>query len=336
MVNCLLFMIQQNTRLKSIPSYFMQLNLRLNPAILVFSACLLCSSSSFATSLTLELINQELATQEARFSDIVEGAEKSVRWYKGVKQTELALVYLHGFSASPKELSPVTEQLADKLGANIYYARLTGHGRSSEAMAEASVQDWLNDTEQAWQIGQLIGKRVVFISVSTGGTLAAWLGVQGFAQEMAINILISPNFGVASRSAGIVRWNWGFRLAKWLTGPTREFTPQSELHAKYWTYRYPLKAVVPMIKLVDQVQDQDYDQTTIDTVMIYSPDDAVIRPDRIQQIAKQMRKAKVELIEFTESTDPYQHVLAGDAVSPESNQAMIELLYGIIKGKRGW
>ena len=48
------------------------------------------------------------------------GAESAVEWAVGeAKPTELCVVYLHGWGASPPELSPVPEQLAAALGANL-------------------------------------------------------------------------------------------------------------------------------------------------------------------------------------------------------------------------
>ena len=47
------------------------------------------------------------------------GAESAVTWAEEAKPTELCVVYLHGWGASPPELSPVPEQLAAALGANL-------------------------------------------------------------------------------------------------------------------------------------------------------------------------------------------------------------------------
>ena len=48
------------------------------------------------------------------------GAESAVTWaVEEANPTELCVVYLHGWGASPPELSPVPEQLAAALGANL-------------------------------------------------------------------------------------------------------------------------------------------------------------------------------------------------------------------------
>ncbi len=298
----------------------------------LFSAYSLSSGTTAATTLSddLEGLEGYLLNQESKHTDIVRGTEKSIRWFDGTRKTQVSIVYIHGFSASAGELSPVTELLADEIGANVFFTRLAGHGRSGEAMAEANIEKWLNDTKEAWEIGSMIGDQVIIVSASTGGTLASWLAAQPFAEDMLANIMISPNFGIASRVGEIVRWGWGLRLAKWVNGPYRGFTPQNELHKLYWTERYPMEALVPMIHLVDQVVDQDHSVTQIPHLMVYSPNDQVIRVDRILSISEQMENATVELVEFTDSSDPYQHVLAGEACSPATTAKMVSLLKNYI------
>jgi len=116
-----------------------------NLIIVVFCALalILSTNTGATTRLELDSIEQMLQQSEAKFSDIVKGAEKHITWYDATGQpTPISLVYVHGFSATHKELSPMTELLAQRLQANVFYTRLRGHGRSDDAMAEASVDAW--------------------------------------------------------------------------------------------------------------------------------------------------------------------------------------------------
>lgn len=276
-------------------------------------------------------LEHALQQQEARFSDIVAGSEKSIRWHNGSKsKTKLALVYIHGFSASRQELSPTTELLADQLGANVFYARLQGHGRSEDAMAEASVDGWKRDARQALAIGHKIGEKVVVVSTSTGGTLATWLIAQSDSDKVLANILVSPNYAVASTLANMVTWPGGLTLARWLGGDYREFTPQNELHQRFWTNRYPIEAVLPMFELLEEVGDLDKSKIHVPQLIVYSPNDKVIDVEAIDRVSTEFTAAQVQTHLFLNSTDPYQHVLAGDACSPESTQEMVALMQDFI------
>ena len=57
------------------------------------------------------------------------GNEAEIVWAdSNHRQTEYAIVYLHGFSASKEDGNPVHHYLAKALKANMYLARLADHG----------------------------------------------------------------------------------------------------------------------------------------------------------------------------------------------------------------
>ncbi len=87
-----------------------------------------------------ENLEQYLSQSESRYPDIIPGTEKALVWADAPgQQTEFAIVFLHGFSASRQEIAPIPQTLAQQLRANLFLTRFTGHGRGSEAMAEGNV-----------------------------------------------------------------------------------------------------------------------------------------------------------------------------------------------------
>ena len=84
-------------------------------------------------------IDLYLGDQEGVYSNIMPGTEKRIIWHgeKGI-QTSIAIVVMHGFSASSEEIRPVPDLVANELGANIYFMRFKGHGRDGEALAKAN------------------------------------------------------------------------------------------------------------------------------------------------------------------------------------------------------
>ena len=275
----------------------------------------------------LSALTVAIQESESMHTDIVDGAEKHIRWYdKKQVKSKLAFVYIHGFSASRQELSPVTEELADKFSANVFYTRLTGHGRSDDAMAEASTDAWKKDIKDAYNIGRIIGEKVILISTSTGGTLATWLLAQEETEQPFANIMVSPNYAVQSGSAWLFNSSLGLWVAKLINGDYNAFDPISESHAKYWTERYPLEALVPMMSLLSEVESLNKSKVTTPQLIIYSPKDSVIKPEKVIEVSNEFINSDLTLTPFTQSTDPYQHVLAGKACSPESSERMINLL----------
>jgi len=119
-----------------------------------------------------------LARREAEVKDIRPGLQKEIVWADPATRarTPLAIVYVHGFSASKGEVRPLPDRVAAALHANLFYTRLTGHGEDGAAMAKGGVNAWINDYAEAITIGRAIGDRVVVIGTSTGGSLATWAG----------------------------------------------------------------------------------------------------------------------------------------------------------------
>ncbi|RME92682.1 MAG: alpha/beta hydrolase, partial [Bacteroidetes bacterium] len=70
----------------------------------------------------------QIAAQEAAVAKLRPDNEARIVWADSVRKTPCSVVYLHGFSASQFEGSPIHERFAQRYGCNLYLARLAGHG----------------------------------------------------------------------------------------------------------------------------------------------------------------------------------------------------------------
>ncbi len=269
-----------------------------------------------------------IAQQEKAVPDIRTGTAKSIVWHGAAgERTPWSVVYLHGFSASRLETAPLAEWVAQALGANLFQSRLTGHGRTSpDAMGQASVQDWLADTTEATAIGQLLGERLLVISVSTGATLATWLALRPEGRAVAAQVFISPNFGPRDKRSEIINGPWGQQIARALQGETRGWTPDDPREAQAWTTRYPTRALFPMMALVDHVRASDMTAFQTPLLLLYSEQDKTVDPqltrDVFARIASPNKKAIV--VDYSESAG--QHVLAGDIRAPKATAPMADAI----------
>ncbi len=265
-----------------------------------------------------------LEAAEAAFPDIREGNGKQVVWAdpESRRRTPLSIVYVHGFSASPGELRPLPDRVAQELGANLYFTRLTGHGRSGDAMAEATVNAWVNDLAEAIAIGRRLGERVVLMGTSTGATLITWGATQPILMEdVAALVQISPNFRLKAPGSEILTWPWGRQLANLIIGESRGFTPRNALHAQYWTSDYPTDALMPMAALVKLANDAEIHNIQVPSLFVFSPLDEVVDAGATEAIIARWGAA-TEVEQVAESGDPLHHVIAGDALSPETTEAL--------------
>ena len=275
-----------------------------------------------------------IARSEANVPGIREGAEKQIVWAfpQSRARTPLAIVYVHGFSASAQEVRPLPDLVARALGANLFFTRLTGHGQNGEALARATVNDWINDLAEALAVGKALGGKVVVMATSTGGSLVTWAAAQpDLARNMDAVVLISPNYQLKAPGSFLLTQPWGMQMADMIVGPERSFEPRNEGHARHWTTRYPTRALMPMAASVDLANSVFPEMIDLPALFIYAPGDAVV--DQTATAAKAAKWAGPHaVVEVTDSVNPSQHVIAGDILSPNTTQRLADRTVAWIRG----
>ena len=266
-----------------------------------------------------EDLDAYLRESEARFDDIRPGAEKEIIWAGASGEvTPFSVIYVHGFSASKGEIRPVPDTVAEALGANLYFTRLTGHGRDGEALGRVTANDWLNDVAEALAIGRQIGERVLVIATSQGGTMTTMAAVDPLQMERVAGIaFLSPNYKIKSSASVLLTAPFAEFLVPMITGAERSWEPHNEGHAKWWTTRYPTKALFPVAASVAAVSGQNLDDAITPALFIYSPDDTVVDARAITATADRWGGRHEEwAVELGPDDAPDRHVIAGDVLSP--------------------
>jgi alpha-beta hydrolase superfamily lysophospholipase len=266
-----------------------------------------------------------LAGAEAKVADLTEGSAKRIVWAGAPGQkTPLAIIYVHGFSATAEEIRPVPDDVAGGLGANLYFMRLAGHGRAGDAMATATAGDWMEDMAEAMAIGRRLGDKVVLIATSTGAPLTVLAaGDPVMAEGLAGIVMISPNFGLRSTAAMILDLPLARYWGPVVAGASRRFDPINPQHGAHWTTEYPTTALFPMAALVRAGRGADVGSITVPALFIYAPADAVIDPARIPPVvAAWGGPTRVSEVVVGDGDDPFSHVIAGDILSPGQTDAV--------------
>lgn len=269
-----------------------------------------------------------LAARESAFDDLIPGTEKQIVWHDGPRRQPLAVVYLHGFSATRQETHPLAQRMADALGANLFYTRLKGHGlEDGAAMGEASVEDWLRDGREALAIGERLGERIVVMACSTGATLATTLMMEEGSDRWPVDamIFVSPNFGVANPAALVFRLPMGNTIARWIAGPEYVYEPRNELHGRYWTQRYPTTAIGTMMALVHRAWRGDPARLDVPVLTFYSPADEVVDVRATRRMQRRFPNPANRLVSVEDAEDSSQHVIAGDILSPGTTDRLARL-----------
>lgn len=223
---------------------------------------------------------------QKKLPDLVPGTEARIVWQRPTKTpTYWSVVALHGFSASRQETAPYAEEVARALDANLYEARFEGHGRSGEALAEATAEDWIRDAREAFAIGAALGERVAVLGVSTGATLATLAALDtDKAPRPSAFVFLSPNFGPKDPSARLLLWPWAENWLPLVVGQERAWEPTNEDHGRYWTERYPTRALFPMMASVQAASSGAVDSISVPTLAFISEADPIVSPAATREV----------------------------------------------------
>jgi esterase/lipase len=279
--------------------------------------------AGLSQSEAFQRMQEELVVQESQFPTLPIGAEKTIVFADEAQpeKTKYCVLYIHGFSATRQEVSPVPENVAKHLHANYHATRLTGHGLTGEALASATPYDWMFDTLEAWQIAEQLGEQVVIISTSTGGTLTSWLAQQEVTVgKLAALFMISPNFGPKHWAMPLFQMPWSRYWIPLISKGTHGWEPANEASAIYWTYNYPTTIIHDMDAFVNAVCDSSVEHIETPTLFIYSDDDIIVNSRKTDAVARRWGAAIKHRIAFPARPNDNNHVITGDIVNPGSTK----------------
>ena len=172
------------------------------------------------------------------------------------QQTDYAIVYLHGFSASQMEGDPVHRNIAKQFHCNLYLARLAEHGiDTTDDLQNLTAEKYWESAKEAYIIGKKLGKKVILMSTSTGGTLSLQLAAA--YPEIAGQILFSPNIQIYNPTAPLLNKPWGLQIGRMvMKGNYNTIKYQHPDYPKYWNTHYRLEATVALQNLLEATMNQ--------------------------------------------------------------------------------
>jgi esterase/lipase len=197
----------------------------------------------------LPTLDKQIQEGEAAVKGIRSNCQARIVWADSTKKvkTKIAFLYIHGFSATQEEGNPVHRNIAKKYGANLYLARLAGHGidLGDSTMATVTADDFVQSAEYALAVAKTLGDEVVVVATSFGGALTTYLASQH--PEIKAIVMYSPCIKLYDDNAELLDNPWGLAMGKVVTGSfVRDFKPYNAEHARYWSTHYHLNGVVSL------------------------------------------------------------------------------------------
>ena len=245
------------------------------------------------------------------------------------EKTAVAVVYLHGFTASRMEGNPVHRTFAEKYGCNLYLARLHGHGlETDDPLIDFTVEDLWESAKEAYAIGKSLGDEVIIMSTSTGGTLALKLAATYPDIKGLINF--SPNIEINNPAAFLLNNPWGLYIARLNYGGKYRTVESDETYRKYWYDKYRIEAIVELQELVETAATEEtFKQITCPVLNgVYFRDeenqDPVVRVSAVREMHKNLSTPPDQKVLVT-FPNANTHVIASGIKSESIPQVMAAL-----------
>ena len=274
------------------------------------------------TVASINTLDTYITSMEAPYK-IKPNNEAKIIWADSSKtQTDYAIVYLHGFSASQMEGDPVHQNIAKQFHCNLYLARLAEHGiDTTEDLMNLTAEKYWESAKLAYAIGKQIGKKVILMSTSTGGTLALQLAAN--YPEIAGLILYSPNIEVFNPSAPLLNNPWGLQIGRTvLKSNYVDIKYKDSAYPKYWNTHYRIEGVVALQNLLEATMTETtFKKIHQPTLALYyykdeANQDNVVKVNAIQKMMQQIATPSNLKMEMA-MPNTGNHVIASPIVSKD-------------------
>jgi len=275
-----------------------------------------------------------IAEKEAEFNVRPDNESRIIWANNSLKErTDYSLLYLHGFSASWHEGFPANVEFARQFGMNAYFPRLASHGLETEdALIDMTPDNLWESAKEALMVARSLGKKVIIMSTSTGGTLGLQLAAD-FPEYVDGLILYSPNIRINNPAAFLLSKPWGLQIGRKVTGGKYRVTSEDfESKDCFYNYcKYRMEGVVYLQQLVDAtMRKETFKNVTAPVFLGYyykdeNNQDETVKVSAMLKMFKQLgtssdRKVKVA---FPEAGD---HVIACELTSGSVDEVIRETL----------
>lgn len=298
------------------------------------------------------ILNKDLPSISASIGNIEKYVEKNdaglkikpdnesrIIWYNDTvkERTEHCLLYLHGFSASWYEGYPANVEFAKYFGCNAYFPRLASHGIvTDDALIDMTPDRLWESAKEALMVARNLGKRIIIMSTSTGGTLGLKLA-SDFPEYVDGLILYSPNIRINNSAAFLLSKPWGLQIGRNVNDGKYKVSDDDSNSkiCQYWYCKYRMEGVVFLQQLVEETMKKEtYKNVSAPVFLAYyykdnANQDQTVKVGAMLKMFEQLGTAP-ELKEKMAFPEAGNHVIACELTSQSYKEVTAETIkFGI-------
>lgn len=273
----------------------------------------------------VEKMDEGLQLKEDNHSRII-WAEENKK-----ERTAAVVLYLHGFSSSWYEGYPVNVNFAKQFGCNLFLPRLADHGiETDDALMNMTPDALWESAKEALMVARGLGRKVIIMATSTGGTLALQLAAD-FPEYVDGLILYSPNIQINNQAAFLLSKPWGVQIGRKVNGGRYRILAEDagSKYCQYWDCKYRMEATVYLQQLLDVTMKKETFSSVEVPVFIgyYYKDkdnqDEIVKVSAMKKMFKQLGTTEEykKQMAFPEAGD---HVIASELKSNAYDQVLRE------------
>ena len=202
---------------------------------------------------------------------------------------EIALLFIHGFTASPSELYPTAQLIYDLGGYTVSAPLLPGHGSDPRFLNKSNWEEWYNALKKELNFLMENYSRVFVGGLSMGGLLALHAGSkeEGLQGAISINAPIynrSPLLTIISPLIGRIQPYY----------PKKDDSNQRRLkqEGRFAYNVIPVKAFQSLMDLRKTVMEE-VDSITLPVLLIQSLQDQSVHPRSVYYLQEKIKHTKL-------------------------------------------
>lgn len=202
----------------------------------------------------------------------------------GNASSDVGILFIHGFTASPAEMRPMAEYLAEHTRWRCKGILLPGHGARVADMQQAKGEDWIAAAEKAYDELARECRHVFLAGVSLGAAIGCHIALRRRKDpKLGGMILMAPAFGVSLKKAV------GVRLLRPFGNLRSKGTRASDYFLDHRLYSYvenPLNRVTHVLKVGRQAVRRLGELKGLPVVLFIGDLESTVSPEKLHAVAR--------------------------------------------------